>query len=76
MALNARAIDVANSPLWVKNEKCITTCYNRVYNTLQMIYAKNGSKKQLIFERWGDFENCQKWPQSKDFAKSSLWVKK
>ena len=31
-------------------------------NTLEMFYAKNGSKKQLIMEEWEHFENGQKWP--------------
>ena len=39
----------------------------RFYNTLQLFYAKNGSKKQLIFEKWEHFENCQKWPPSKGY---------
>ena len=34
-------------------------------NTLKLFYAKNGSKKQLIFEKWEHFENGQKWPQCK-----------
>ena len=37
------------------------------YNTLQLFYAKNGSRKQLIFEKWEHFENCQKWPPSKGY---------
>ena len=28
---------------------------------------KTGSKKQLIFEKWEHFENCQKWPPSKGY---------
>ena len=31
------------------------------------MYAKSGSKKQLIFEKWEHFENCQKWPPSKGY---------
>ena len=33
-----------------------------------MFYAKNGWKKQLIFEKWDHFENCQKWPQCKGYS--------
>ena len=47
--------------------KMKNACYKRFYNTLQLIYAKKGSKKQLIFERWEDFENSQKWPPSKGY---------
>ena len=28
---------------------------------------KNGSKNQLILEKWEHFENCQKWPPSKGY---------
>ena len=35
---------------------------------MQLFYAKNGSKKQLIFEKWEHFENCQKWPPSKGYS--------
>ena len=34
---------------------------------MQLFYAKNGSKKQLIFEKWEHFENGQKWPPSKGY---------
>ena len=37
------------------------------YNTLQLFYAKNGSKKQLILQKWEHFENGQKWPPSKGY---------
>ena len=29
---------------------------------------KQGSKKQLIFEKWDHFENWQKWPQCKGYS--------
>ena len=35
---------------------------------LDLFYAKNGSKKQLIFEKWDHFENLQKWPQCKGYS--------
>ena len=34
---------------------------------MQLFYAKNGSKKMLIFEKWDCFQNWQKWPPSKDY---------
>ena len=40
----------------------------RFYDTLQMFYAKNGSKKQLIFKKWDHFENCQKWSPTKSYS--------
>ena len=36
--------------------------------TLDLFYAKNGSKKQPIFEKWDHFENSQKWPQCKGYS--------
>ena len=44
------------------------TCEKRFTNTLKLFYAKNGSKKQLIFEKWQHFENDQKWPQCKGYS--------
>ena len=37
-------------------------------STLDLFYAKKGSKKQLIFEKWDHFENWQKWPQCKGYS--------
>ena len=34
---------------------------------MKLLYAKNGSKKQLILEKWEHFENGQKWPLSKGY---------
>ena len=34
---------------------------------MKLFYAKNGSRKQLILEKWDYFENCQKWPPSKGY---------
>ena len=38
-----------------------------MYNTFQLFYGKNGSKKQLIMEKSEHFENGQKWPPSKGY---------
>ena len=35
--------------------------------TLELLYAKNGSKKHLIFEKWEHFENSQNWPRGKGY---------
>ena len=37
-------------------------------STLDLFYAKNGSRKQLIYEKWDHFENWQKWPQCKSYS--------
>ena len=44
------------------------TCEKRFYKHIKLFYAKNGSKKQLIFEKWEHFENGQKWPQCKGYS--------
>ena len=38
------------------------------HKTLHLFYAKNGSKKQLILEKWKQFENWQNWPPSKGYS--------
>ena len=35
--------------------------------TLELLYAKNGSKKHLIFEKREHFENSQNWPRGKGY---------
>ena len=40
----------------------------RFYITLQLVYVKNGSKKQLRVEKWDHLENSQKWPPSKGYS--------
>ena len=54
------------------------TCKNLSTSTLQTFYAKNSSKKQLIFEKWDDFENWKNRDNAKviAFEKWSIWVKK
>ena len=55
IGLEAKAIDFAKH---VKNDSTIT---------LELLYAKNGSKKHLIFEKWEHFENSQNWPRGKGY---------
>ena len=64
----AMAIAFAKSLFWLKNSKCKKACYKCFYNTLDLCYAKDGSKKQPIFEKGEHFENCQKWPPSKGYS--------
>jgi len=33
-----------------------------------LFYAKNGSKKQLIFGKWEHLENGKKWPPRKAYS--------
>ena len=44
------------------------TCDKRLYKHIRLVLCKNGSKKQLIFEKWDHFENWQKWPQCKGYS--------
>ena len=36
--------------------------------TLEFLCAKNRSKKQVLFEKWEHFENCQEWLQCKGYS--------
>ena len=49
--LNAKAIAHAKWAVWVKNLICQKHAKNGSTSTIQLFYAKNGSKKQLIFEK-------------------------
>ena len=44
------------------------TYEKRFYKGLELFYAKNSSKKQLIYKKWEHFENSQKWPQCKGYS--------
>ena len=48
---NAKAIAHAKYSLLVKKEICLKHAKNVSTNTFKLFYAKNGSKKQLIFEK-------------------------
>ena len=65
----AKAIAFAKSSVWVKNYNCEEHAKNSCRSKLQFYYAKNGSKKQLIFEKWDHFENWQKWLLCKGLCK-------
>ena len=65
---NAKAIAHAKYPVWVKKENCLKHTKYVSTNTFELFSTKNGSKKQLIFEKWEHFENGQKWPQCKGYS--------
>ena len=48
---NAKAITHAKYSVWVKKQNGLKHGKNVSRNTLELCYAKNGSKKQLIFEK-------------------------
>ena len=47
----AKAIAFAKWSDWLKNEKCQKHAIKHSTSTLDLFYAKNSSKKQLIFEK-------------------------
>ena len=65
---NAKAIAHAYYSVWVKKWNCLKHAKNVSTNTFKLFYAKNTSRKQLIFEKWEHFENDQKWPQWKGYS--------
>ena len=65
---NAKAIAHAKYSVWVKKKNCLKHSRTVSINTLELFYAKNSSKKQLIFEEWEHFENDQKLPQCKGYS--------
>ena len=65
---NAKAIAHAKYSLWVKKKNGLKHAKSVSTNTVKLFYAKNGSKKQLIFEKLEHFENGQKWPQCKSYS--------
>ena len=68
----------SNSPASVdKRFSHIKHTKNGSTSTLQLFYAKNDSKKQLIFEKLEHFVNGQKWLNAKAIAhaKWAVWVK-
>ena len=48
---NAKAIAHAKYSVWGKKENCLKYAKNVSTNTFKLFYAKNGSKKMLIFEK-------------------------
>ena len=48
---NARAIAHAKYSVWVKKYSCLKHAKSVSTNILKFFYGKNGSKKQLIFEK-------------------------
>ena len=54
---HAKAIAFAKWSVWVKNYKCQKHVKNYSTRTLELLSAKNRSKKHQIFNKWDDFEN-------------------
>ena len=48
--------------------KLLKTCEKRLHKHITAVLFKKRSKKHLIFEKWDDFENRQKWPLCKGYS--------
>ena len=48
---NAKATAHAKYLIWVKKYNCLKHSENNSTNTFKLFYAKNGSKKHIIFEK-------------------------
>ena len=57
---NAKAIAHAKYSVLVKKINCLKHAKNLSTNTLELFYAKNGSKKRLKLRKTGAF---LKWPK-------------
>ena len=73
---NAKGIAFPNLSLGQKI-KLPKTCLKLFYKNITDVYAKNSSKKRLIFEKWDDFKNWKNGHNARAtaLAKWSLWVK-
>ena len=71
---NARAIAYAKYSVWVKKWNWLKHAKNVSTNTLELFYAKNGSKKELIFEKWQHFGNGQRWPQCEGYSPCEIFI--
>ena len=65
---NAKAIAHAKHAVWVKKLNSLKHAKNISTKTLKLFNEKNCSKKQLILEKWENFENGQKWSQCKGYS--------
>ena len=63
-----RLYALAKYSLGLKNYKCKKGGKNDCATTLELLCEKNGSKKQLILEKWEHFEDGQNWPQCKGYS--------
>ena len=68
MATMQRLYAHAKYSVWIKKQNCLKYARNVSTNHLKLFYGKNGSKKQVLLEKWEHFEGCQKWPQCKGYS--------
>ena len=74
---DAKAVAFANWSVWVKNLKCHKGARNDCTSRLELLCAKNRSKKHVIFEKKSILKLAKVGHDAKAiaFAKWSVWVK-
>ena len=65
---NAKAIAFAKSPVWAKIQNSQKHAKKHSTIVFKLFCAKNGSQKNLIFEKWQLFHHGQNWPQCKGYS--------
>ena len=65
---HAKTIAFAKWSVWIKNWKCLKGAGNDCSTILELLCAKNRSKKHLILEKWEHFESGQNWPPRKGYS--------
>ena len=66
-----KAVALAKLSVWVKNLKCQKHKKNDSTRTLELLCAKNRSKKHQIFKKWDGFENrpsCKGYSPCKGYS--------
>ena len=75
---NKNAIAHAKYSVWVKKKNCLKHAKNVSTNNIESFYAKNGSKKQLIWKNESILKMANNGHNAKAIghAKYSVWVEK
>ena len=60
-----KGYSLSKMPTLAQTLKLLKTCVKRLQKHITAVLFKTRSKKHLIFEKWDDFENRQKWPLCK-----------
>ena len=63
-----KGYSLCKMPSLAQTLKLPKTCVKRLHKHITAVLFKTRSKKQLIFEKWDDFENRQKWPLCKGYS--------
>ena len=63
-----KGYSLCKMPSLAQTLKLPKTCAKRLQKHITAVLFKTQSKKHLIFEKWDDFENRQKWPLCKGYS--------